>query len=469
MIKRKRILGIIVLIIMLCKSLCMPMLVYAEEETTYTHAKVASGYSNKGMFEVSTALTQLTIPGQIDEEDVKQITKVKSKNGQKISSITFPSTLTNISSGACSNLGLQNVNIPNGVKEIGSQAFNGNELTSINLPNLLTSLESAVLSNNQLTTINIPNSVTSIGDSALAGNKLYSVSIPGAVTEIGGSAFFNNSLQTIELPDSVERVGKSAFAKNKLKTVKLSNSLETIESMAFSENDLQTVEIPASVKSIGQGAFSNNKLESVKIPNSVESIESTAFTNNNLRIVDIPSSVKSIGTQCFDGNENLSTVIIRSKNVKISKNAIYIPQKNKASFVVYGYPNSASEEYAKSAGVKFEDIANLDDSEEDGKSENADAENEKEHGNNESEKNGEQQESDKQEEDEKAQQVNVNNFIWGEDNYNFTNSWDYFSSYYIGDFVNNISDLYYEYFADNWRDSRMGWFVQRNGRYSVTV
>ncbi|MBR2786740.1 MAG: leucine-rich repeat protein [Clostridia bacterium] len=346
---------ILLLIITIFQTICTPILSYANDETTYKHASVAPGYSNKGKFEVSTTLTQLTIPSQIDGEEVKKITKIENKNGQSITSITFPSGLTDI--GICSNLGLVTVNIPNSVEKIGTLA--NNELTTINLPTSLTELPN--LSNNELTQINIPTSITKIVDSALAGNKLYSINIPNSVTQIGSGAFVNNNLQTVQLPNSVERVGSSAFANNKLKTLTLSNSLESIGSMAFSQNDLQTVEIPASVKTIEQGAFSHNKLESIKISNSVETIEPSVFSNNNLKIVEIPSSVKFIGTQCFDGNENLSSIIIRSKDVKIARGAIYVPQENKDSFVIYGYTGTSAEEYANSAGVKFVDLDSISD------------------------------------------------------------------------------------------------------------
>ncbi len=67
-------------------------------------------------------------------------------------------------------LGLKSVVIPNGITEIGVNAFSGNQLTSITIPNSVTSIGDIAFSINQLTSITIPNSVTSIGHNAFGRN-----------------------------------------------------------------------------------------------------------------------------------------------------------------------------------------------------------------------------------------------------------------------------------------------------------
>ncbi len=280
-------------------------------------------------------------------------------------------------------------------------------------------------------------------------------------TILNSSAFYNMGLETATIPNTVKVIGACAYANNKLKSINIPNSVEVIKEYAFQSNEIKNLEIPSSVKEIEKGAFGHNKLESVKIPNSIEVLEPITFANNNLKEIEIPSSVKLISIQCFDRNEDLSKVIIHNKDIKLAKNAIYIPEKNKETFVIYGYPGSAVEEYAKNSKVKFKDINELEDDENndtENEQEGGSTDNEKKEGNKEDneivdENNNKQDNDNKQNEVDKTQYVSKNDFIWGEDNYNFTNSWDYFNSYYIGDLVNNIDDLYYEYFADNWRDS----------------
>ena len=280
-------------------------------------------------------------------------------------------------------------------------------------------------------------------------------------TILNSSAFYNMGLETATIPNTVKVIGACAYANNKLKSINIPNSVEVIKEYAFQSNVIKNLEIPSSVKEIEKGAFGHNKLESVKIPNSIEVLEPITFANNNLKEIEIPSSVKLISIQCFDRNEDLSKVIIHNKDIKLAKNAIYIPEKNKETFVIYGYPGSAVEEYAKNSKVKFKDINELEDDENndtENEQEGGSTDNEKKEGNKEDneivdENNNKQDNDNKQNEVDKTQYVSKNDFIWGEDNYNFTNSWDYFNSYYIGDLVNNIDDLYYEYFADNWRDS----------------
>lgn len=280
-------------------------------------------------------------------------------------------------------------------------------------------------------------------------------------TILNSSAFYNMGLEAATIPNTVKVIGACAYANNKLKSINIPNSVEVIKEYAFQSNEIKNLEIPSSVKEIEKGAFSQNKLESVKIPNSIEVLEPTIFANNNLKEIEIPSSVKLISIQCFDRNEDLSKVIIHNKDIKLAKNAIYIPEKNKETFVIYGYPGSAVEEYAKNSKVTFKDVNEIEEDENndtENEQEGGSTDNEKKEGNKEDdeiadENNNKQDNDNKQNEADKTQYIGKNDFIWGEDNYNFTNSWDYFNSYYIGDLVNNIDDLYYEYFADNWRDS----------------
>ena len=80
--------------------------------------------------------------------------------------------------------------IPQGVKEIGANAFAYSDLADVT----------------------IPDSVTMIGDSAFYGCNLTNVTIPYGVTSIGESAFVHcDYLESITVPASVTAIGEFAL------------------------------------------------------------------------------------------------------------------------------------------------------------------------------------------------------------------------------------------------------------------
>ena len=111
--------------------------------------------------------------------------------------------------------GIEEVEIPDTVTEIGSYAFhNFLELKKINIPNSVTRIgqESFYLCKS-LESVTIPNSVTSIGEYAFEDcSSLTSITIPESVTSIGYCAFDNcSSLTNITIPNSVTSIGSFAF------------------------------------------------------------------------------------------------------------------------------------------------------------------------------------------------------------------------------------------------------------------
>ena len=134
-----------------------------------------------------------------------------------IEEVEIPDTVTEIGSYAFHNfLGLKKINIPNSVTSIGGYAFYYCvNLTSITIPNSVTSIDVfAFLGCTSLTSITIPNSVTSIESCAFDGcSSLTSITIPDGVTSIEGSTFYGcSSLTNITIPDSVTSLSGCAFS-----------------------------------------------------------------------------------------------------------------------------------------------------------------------------------------------------------------------------------------------------------------
>lgn len=106
--------------------------------------------------------------------------------------------------------------------------------------------------------VNIANGVKSIGKDAFSGSVLESVTISESVTRIGDWAFYScEKLTSVVIPDSVISIGEWAFHScTKLATVKLSDNLVSMGDGAFAYcESLDSVEIPESVTDIGHFSF----------------------------------------------------------------------------------------------------------------------------------------------------------------------------------------------------------------------
>ena len=212
--------------------------------------------------------------------------------------------------------GIEEVEIPDSVTEIGDYAFhNFLELKKINIPNSVTRIgKCAFYICSSLVSITIPNSVTSIGNGAFwECTGLTSITIPESVTSIGNAAFQScSSLTNITIPDSVNDIKEASFSScSNLTSIKLPNNLISIGSNAFHDcSSLASITIPESVTSIGNCAFDGcSSLTSITIPESVTSIGVEAFGYcGSLTNITIPKSVTSIGNYAFDKCSSLTNI-----------------------------------------------------------------------------------------------------------------------------------------------------------------
>ena len=212
--------------------------------------------------------------------------------------------------------GIEEVEIPDTVTEIGSYAFhNFLELKKINIPNSVTKIgEGAFYLCNSLVSITIPNSVTSIGDRSFEDcRSLTSITIPDSVTSIASYAFFNcSNLTSIAIPEGVTSIGGYAFSGcSSLASIKLPNNLISIGSNAFRYcSSLASITIPESVTGIGEFAFAGcSSLTSITISEGVTSIGEFAFTGcSSLTNITIPDSVTSIRICVFSNCSSLTNI-----------------------------------------------------------------------------------------------------------------------------------------------------------------
>ena len=220
--------------------------------------------------------------------------------------------------------GKTKIRIPSKCKAIRSDyAFNGTEsyrsfiggIEEVEIPDTVTEIGSYAFHNFlELKKINIPNSVTRIGQGAFSWcSSLTSIAIPESVTSIESYAFsWCSSLTSITIPESVTDIKEASFSScSSLTSIKLPNNLISIGSNAFHDcSSLASITIPESVTSIGNCAFDGcSSLTSITIPESVTSIGVEAFGYcGSLTNITIPKSVTSIGNYAFDNCSSLTNI-----------------------------------------------------------------------------------------------------------------------------------------------------------------
>ncbi|MBR2742620.1 MAG: leucine-rich repeat protein, partial [Clostridia bacterium] len=279
--------------------------------------------------------------------------------------------------------------IPSGVTAIGENAFNNcQSLTSVTIPSTVMCISTGAFEGCGVTSLTIPYSVMCISDNAF-GERYYATSI----TDIyySGSEERWNSIyhgQPWNMPFTLHCTGtgdpveenyfdfeastgtilefcdpdaESAVIPETLYGIKI----KTIGSYAFYDcSELKSITIPPSIKYIEQGAFSGCNLQSVYIsdleawlkidapgdplstfmygagkpaadlyvngtlltdlviPSSFTSINNFAMAGcRSLKSVSIPSSVTSIGDAAFWGCSNLTSITIPSSVKRIGAGA----------------------------------------------------------------------------------------------------------------------------------------------------
>ncbi|MCQ2070200.1 MAG: leucine-rich repeat protein [archaeon] len=256
-----------------------------------------------------------------------------------LSTITLPSSLTEIGTVAFGFSGLTTIVIPDNVTIIGRQAFNYCPLTSITFgtDSQLETLGQSAFASSGISSFDAPSGLRSIGDQAfMSCTALTNLTLSGSVT-IGSESFRGcTALQSLTL--SVKVIPANSFADcTGLKTVEINsetvgtaafNGCSGLESVTFSNdlNDLSPdvfkgcsklsqIILPDSLETLGTGIFQNcTSLTSVQLPNNaqVKSIPSEMFKGcTSLMGVDL-SNMTEIGGSAFMGCTAMETLILPS-------------------------------------------------------------------------------------------------------------------------------------------------------------
>lgn len=287
-----------------------------------------------------------------------------------ITKVILPSSLKRIGKYAFAGCrGLSDFEIPNGVLEIGEAAFMNSSISSVTIPSSMTKIESGAfrdcsalqsvyitdlkawcemsfgetgdspfcgtvadsfvkyhlyLNGEEIKDLTIPQSVTKINDYAFYGCVgLSSITIPEGVTSIGFCVFYGcTGLVTISIPKTILSIEGSAFRYcTNLKSVMITDLKAWCQiSFAGNASEEWTVSNPLSY---AHHLFLNgNEITDLVLPSSITSIKNLTFYKcSGFKMITLSNSITSIGNGAFGGCENLSSIIIPNNVTTIDERA----------------------------------------------------------------------------------------------------------------------------------------------------
>ncbi len=272
-------------------------------------------------FENNINIKKITLP-----DTIRSICGYAFAGCAALESIYLSDGLKDIQSHAFFGSGLKTLTIPDTVTILGGYACSGcPNLESVKLSQKLEFFHDNMFDNTpKLKNIELPDSLTYIGSDAFVGSSIESIKIPKKVYYIGESAFENTVINSVEFEkgSKLETIDKSAFKGcSNLKSIVIPASVTTIGTFAFWDcTNLTSVtfEEGSELETLND-LFKNTCITEFTIPKSVTEIAPCAFiglSSLTKVVFEDDSNVTVLPYQLFDGCYNLTTVYF-GKNSKI--------------------------------------------------------------------------------------------------------------------------------------------------------
>ena len=271
--------------------------------------------------------------------------------------IELPDTIKNVGEYAfagCTNL--EEIKLPVEIEQIGEYAFASTSIKDIELLQSIKSIGEGVFYNcTSLSKIKLPNNLKEISISLFRECKgLKEITIPESVQKIRGEAFENSGIETITMPPNLTEIRVQAFKGSNLKNIKFSGKETLIGNEVFANCDaLEEIQLPDTVTDFGEKVFQDSdKLVDVKLGKGITEIPSNTFEHcDQLRKIIIPSNIRKIGDSAFANCVALTDITIPTATKEISETAFSYPEK----ITITGAKGSYAETYAKNHDIKFID------------------------------------------------------------------------------------------------------------------
>jgi surface protein len=267
------------------------------------------------------------------------------------------------------------------VKTINSE-FENKDITSLDELQYftgITEIKAFTFSDcSKLTRITLPNGVTNIGQNAFVGNvKLEHITFPdNEGFQLGIHPFQRClSLTTVTLPKNLTWMMGNPFIQcHKLTEINVdadNKNLESIDGVVYAAGptlaaypngkDLEEYTIADGTVSILINAFSySNKLKKVNMPASITTIGGSAFNNcSNLTSIELPADLEVIGAEAFNYT-NLTTVISNDETpFEITEKTFSTDTYNSATLFVPAGSKALYQADAAGGWKKFKNIVEM--------------------------------------------------------------------------------------------------------------
>ncbi len=302
----------------------------------------------KGAFKGCMSLSGVVIP-----EGITKIGSEAFSGCTGLTGVVLPESVTEIGEGAFQGCtGLSSVVITEGVTKIGEGAFqsctsleeiqvaSGNQSYRV-INGLLVSLDGCILHScpaGKSGMLAVPEGVREIGSNAFSGCAgLSGVTLPKSVSSVSKSAFQGcTGLVEIQVDEGNNRyraidgllVGRGGSFLHKCPPgrsgiLKIPESITFIGRYAFEGCSLAHIIVPESISEIGKYAFSGCMgLTEITLPESVTKIDNSAFSDcTGLTGITLPRSIREIGDSAFSGCTGLTEIILPRNIREIGDNA----------------------------------------------------------------------------------------------------------------------------------------------------
>lgn len=230
----------------------------ALEYNEYGNAKYLGSADNPYAFLISG------VSEDIESVDIHESTRAIAGraflNNTKLTAVKIPDSVIAIAKAAFSCTALSKLDLGEGIKYIGEQAFLGcSALTEIVLPASTVSLDNYAFSGcSSVTRLELNEGLESIESRSFQGLAIESVVIPDSVTDMSGAFYECESLKKVVIGKGVSVIGTSTFGFCKsLTDIEFGESVKRIEWLAFDDcPSLEKVTLPEGLEYLDPKAFS---------------------------------------------------------------------------------------------------------------------------------------------------------------------------------------------------------------------
>ena len=222
------------------------------------HSVIPDGIKEIGdsAFE-GTAVETITTPSTL--EKIERFAFAGCKN---LKTVTLNEGLKTIGNGSFKDTSIEEIRIPSTVDDIHSsfgdakiKVADGNAKYEAIDNCLIEKTTKKVISGGKHSIL--PEGIKEIGEQAFYGTSIEGITIPSTVEKIGRYAFHNcNNLKTVTLNEGLKSIGRGAFSGTSIESIEMTSTVEKIERFAFYDcKNLKTVTLNEGLKEIDSGAF----------------------------------------------------------------------------------------------------------------------------------------------------------------------------------------------------------------------